>query len=323
MLAKLVKFAALGLVFLTAAGAAAYLTLIFLVKSEDTVVVPDLVGQDVVTALELLTDLHLNTKVTGSEYNRQFPKNFVAFQDPEPGSEIKKDRDVRIILSRGAQTISMPNLVSLSERQARAILEENGIFRRHLSQTYLDKIPKDHVILQAPPAGAPISRGAPVDLLVSLGPRPIDFKMPDLAGVSLDQALLEVERTHLVLGSIESRAEKNSPRNSVIQQEPPAGYRISQRSPVNLIVNRPPGRQAGGRHLNPMYGSLLQHRIENGYLRKRIRVDLRNNDTTTNLFDDYIKPGEEIWVLVPRETDATAFVYEDDRLVGTHHYNAW
>ena len=320
---KLAKFAALGLIFLTAAGAAAYLTLIFLIKTEDTVVVPDLVGQDVVTALELLTDLHLNTKVTGSEYNRQFPKNFVAFQDPESGSEIKKDRDVRIILSKGAETISMPDLVALSERQARAIMEENGIFQRNLSQAYVEGIPKDHVILQSPPAGTSISRGAPVDLLASLGPRPIDFQMPDLAGVSLDQALLEIERTHLVLGSIESRVEKNLPRNSVIGQEPPAGYRISQRSPINLIVNRPPGREAVGRHLKPMYGSLLQHRIENGYLRKRIRVDLHNNDTTTNIFDDYIKPGEELWVLVPRETDATAFVYEDDRLVGTHHYDAW
>jgi len=66
MIVKILKIAALCTAFLLVAGASAYLTLTYIIKSEDTVIVPDLVGKDVVSALELLTDLQLNTKVSGS-----------------------------------------------------------------------------------------------------------------------------------------------------------------------------------------------------------------------------------------------------------------
>jgi eukaryotic-like serine/threonine-protein kinase len=66
------------------------MTLTLIIKSEDTVIVPELIGKDVVSALERLTELELNAKVKGSEYSTEFPKNHVVFQDPQPGSEIKK-----------------------------------------------------------------------------------------------------------------------------------------------------------------------------------------------------------------------------------------
>ncbi len=168
MIAKIAKITALGLAFLLAAGVSAYLTLTFIIKSEDTVIVPDLVGKDVVSALELLTDLQLNTKVNGSEYNQKFPKNHVTFQEPEAGSEIKRDRDVRIIISKGAKNILMPNIVTLSEQQARMIIEENGITQGQLSHTYSSTVEKNRVMVQVPTAGAGITRGAQVDILVSL-----------------------------------------------------------------------------------------------------------------------------------------------------------
>ena len=57
MIAKIAKIGGLGLVFLVVAGISAYLTLTLIIKSEDTVIVPDLEGKDVVYALELLTEL--------------------------------------------------------------------------------------------------------------------------------------------------------------------------------------------------------------------------------------------------------------------------
>jgi beta-lactam-binding protein with PASTA domain len=78
MISRTLKIAALFFVFILVVGASAYLTLTLIIKSEDTVVVPDLVGKDVVYSLGLLTDLGLNTKVEGSEYsiesNIQVPK---------------------------------------------------------------------------------------------------------------------------------------------------------------------------------------------------------------------------------------------------------
>ena len=173
MIAKAAKITALGLAFLLIAGVSAYLTLTAIIKSEDTVIVPDLIGKDVVSALEILTDLQLNTKVNGSEYSQYHAKNHVTFQEPAPGSEIKRDRDVRIMISKGAKSILMPNIVALSEQQARMIIEENGFRRGRISRTHSHKVEKDHIIVQVPQAGAMITRGTKVDILVSFGPKPV------------------------------------------------------------------------------------------------------------------------------------------------------
>jgi len=323
MIAKIAKIAALGTAFLLVAGASAYLTLTYIIKSEDTVIVPDLVGKDVVSALELLTDLQLNTKVSGSEYSQQFPKNHVTFQEPEAGSEIKKDRDVRIMISKGTRNILMPNLVALSEQQARMIMEENGITRGHLSRAFNQNIAKDQIMAQVPAPGVMITRGASVDILVSMGDRAAELKMPDLSGLTLDEAVFRVEKNNLAVGAIQSQFIKQKPRNIVIRQEPLAGYRVIENSPVHLVINRPPGKSTKGNFHRPLYGSLLQHDIKNGFLKMRVRIELEHKTSSAEIFDDYVKPGEQLWILVPRDQDAAVFIFEDDELVKTHLYEAW
>ena len=128
---KLLKIAALFALFLSAAGISAYLSLTFVIKSEDKVVVPELGGKDLVYSLEILTDLGLNIKVKGSEYSSTVPKNHIIFQDPEPGATIKKDRDVRIVISKGTKTVVMPKLNTLSLQQAKIIIEENDLAATH------------------------------------------------------------------------------------------------------------------------------------------------------------------------------------------------
>jgi len=323
MIAKILKIAALITAFLLVAGASAYLTLTYIIKSEDTVIVPDLVGKDVVSALELLTDLQLNTKVSGSEYSHQFPKNHVTFQEPEAGSEIKNDRDVRIMISKGTRNILMPNLVALSEQQARMIMEENGISRGHLSQTFNQNIAKDQIMAQVPAPGVMITRGASVDILVSMGDRAAELKMPDLSGLTLDEAVFRVEKNKLAVGAIQSQFIKQKPRNIVIRQEPLAGYRVIENSPVHLVINRPPGKSTKGNLHRPLYGSLLQHDIKSGFLKREVRVELEYTNHTAEIFDDYVKPGKQLWILVPRDQDAAVFIFEDDELVKTHLYEAW
>ena len=85
MILRAAKYSVLIIVFLCVTGVSAYLTLTYLIKSENRVIVPDLEGRDVVYALEILTDLGLNIKVKGSEYSSDITKNHVIVQEPGPG----------------------------------------------------------------------------------------------------------------------------------------------------------------------------------------------------------------------------------------------
>jgi serine/threonine-protein kinase len=311
----------LAFLFILAAGVSAYLTLTLIIKSEDTVIVPDLVGKDVVYALEFLTDLELNTKVKGSEYNEDIPKNHVTFQDPAAGAEIKKGRDVRIVISKGTKRISMPNLMTLSVQQGRLILEENGVCQGEVSRTYSDSMGKDNIIAQVPSAGSMITRGNCVNLLISLGSRPQAYKMPNLNGLSLDEAMLFIEKANLTIGQIKSSHIKNKPRDIIVNQEPFPGYRVIAGSMVHISINRKTPKKGRPEIYSQKSGALFRYRLKNGFLRRRIRVKLNSAGFTNDLFDEFVKPGQEIWLLIPGDEDATVFLYEDDKLVKTETYD--
>jgi serine/threonine-protein kinase len=323
MIGRIAKIAGLGLAFILVAGISAYLTLALIIKSEDTVIVPSLEGKDVVYALELLTELELNTKVKGSEYTADIPKNYVVFQEPQPGAEIKKGRDVKIILSKGPKTVSMPNLFDLSVQQANIILEEYGICQGELSRTYNKKVEKDHIIAQVPSQGTMISRGGCVDLLISMGVQSKAFKMPDLIGLTLEDALQSIEKVKLVIGEIKSSHHKNKPRNIIVKQAPTSGHRVIAASPVSLLINRESKKERPDRPYGQYTASLFSYRLDNGFLKRRIRVSLNSAGFTNDLFDDYVKAGEEIWLLIPRDSEATLFLYENEKLIKTQTYDAY
>ena len=323
MIAKIAKIGGVAVAFVVVAGISAYLTLTLIIKSEDTVIVPDLEGKDVVYALELLTELELNTKVKGSEYTTDIPKNYVVFQEPQPGSEIKKGRDVKIIISKGPKTVSMPNLIALSMQQANIILEENDMCQGELSRTYHTELEKDGIIAQVPAAGTVIARGACIDLLVSKGARPGAFKMPDLAGLTLEDALQSIETVSLTIGQLRSAYQKSKPRNIIVEQEPVSGQRVIIGSPVSLLINRQPQKERSGQLYGQAAGSLFSYRLDYGFLNRRIRVSLNSAGFTNDLFDDFVKAGEEIWLLIPRDKEATLFLYENDRLIKTQSYDAY
>lgn len=323
MIGRIIKIAALCVLFIGVAGITSYFTLSLIIKSEDTVIVPDFIGKDVIYVLESLTELGLNTKVKGSEYNTDVPKNHIIFQEPKAGSEIKKGRDVKIIFSKGPQMIPMPNLAGLSLQQARLIFEEQDLCRGSLAAVFDISTDEDTVIAQSPPSGTTVRRGSCVDLLVSEGPRPAAYKMPDLSGLQLEDALLTIERYHLPHGEIKTQIEKGKSKNSVLEQDPPAGYRVTEGDEVNLVINRRKEAGAAAKQTGTAAGGIFHYRIDNGFLKRHIRVQLNRDGLTSDLFDDFVGPGKDIWLIIPRDQPATLLVYDDDRLVRTEVYDNW
>jgi len=312
---KIGKIAALALSFIIFAGISAYLTLTLLIKSEDIVIVPDLIGKEVVYVLEILTDLGLNTKVKGFEYSEDIPKNHIIFQQPESSVEIKKGRDIKIIISKGAKNILMPNLHGLSLQQARIIIEENGLCHGEQSLTYSSIFEKDNIIAQVPSPGAQIVRGECINLLLSLGIRPRGYKMPVLNGIALDDAIGLIEKSNLILGEIKYVFFEDKRKDTIADQNPLAGSLVLEGSLVNLTLNRKPRTQSSEYLAGTINGTFFRYRTTNGFLKRHIRVSLTGLTFSNDLLNEFVKPGEEIWLLVPNEKDATLLVYEDDELV--------
>jgi serine/threonine-protein kinase len=321
MILRILKIVVLLIIFAVVGGVSAYLTLTLIIKSEETVVVPELVGKEVVNVLRILTDLGLNTKVAGAEYSAGVPLNYVIFQNPVAGTELKKGRDVRLIVSKGAETVLVPNIKGISIQQGLVILEQNRLCQGKRSFTTSENVKKDIIIAHTPPPGLSVKRGVCVDLLVSTGTRPTAFKMPDLDGRLLEDAILLIERNNLLLGDVNSVYRKDKLRDAVVGQTPAAGHRVSEGTIVNLEANRKKDT-ANQPDLEIRRGiGLLRFQTEYGFLKSRIRVRLKRSGFSYDIYDGFINPGRESWFLIPRGNDVTALVYRDDEIVETHTFN--
>lgn len=324
MIRKILKFSAFFLLFFFAVGISAYVTLTLIIKGENAVIVPDLRHQNIVTALETLTDLGLNTKIKGSEYNNDIPKNHIIFQDPEPGAEIKKGRDVHIIISKGAEKVLMPRLRSLKRQQAHIIIEENDLCIGAESYIHSALWDKNRIVAQWPPSGQKLSRNACVDLLISLGEPPVFFRMPDLTGLLLDEAVFRLEPFGLQIGEIKTTHNPGMPDNVIAVQNPPDGFRVQQGGIIQFTINR---KKDDSRkpEISAIAGGvrLFRFHLKPGFLKKRIRVRVNCFGLSNDFYNAVTRPGSEIWSLVPRYTDASLFVYEDDILIKTEIFDDW
>jgi serine/threonine-protein kinase len=323
MIKRAVKITTLLVAFIAITAASAYLALTLIIESEETVIVPELVGKEVVYALELLTGLELDIKVKGSEYSGRVPKHHVVFQQPAAGSEIKKGRDVKLVLSKGPETIILRDLTGLPSRQAQTVLENEGLCTGVVANSFHPLVDHGHVIAQYPFARAPIARSRCVDLLVSNGRRPEYYVMPSMAGMPLDKAVLLLEMEKLTIDQVSGKWDGRHPREAVLSQAPSAGTRISRGTPIQLVVNRRPDDDAPGGAGFSGRMHLFRHQTGSGYLRKKLRVEIGDGGGLNVLFNEFVKPGDEIWLAIPAGMQDRIFVYENDEPVKSGEKMAW
>ncbi len=311
------RIALMVALFMVMAGIGAYVTLNLIIKGADTVIVPDLVGKEVLYGLEILSDLGLNTRVKEIVYHDQVPKHHVIDQYPDPGAAIKRGRDVKIRVSRGPETIVMPNLTGLSLQQGRIHLTENGLCTGVLSAMTSLRNAAGQVIAQNPRPGAIVCRNTCADLLISRGPPSPAFPMVNLSGSSLETAIRRLERLQLTLGRIRTVHAVGVPSETIVDQMPMAGHQVILGASVDLAVNR----SGTGRHTgDPQSVSqveLFRFSLENGFLKKRVRIKMNQARMSLSLFDDFLSPGQEVWLFVPKNDNPTILVYVDGQLVET------
>lgn len=318
MLPRFLNWIFVTAVFIAAAGVSTYLTVHLLIRSDDTVVVPDLAAKEVVYALELLSDLGLNTKVKASEYSNSIARHHIISQDPEPGSEIKKGRDVRLVISKGPRTVVVPNLTGISLARVRIHLAENGLRQGAISYTDSTEKARDDVLTQHPLPGTMAMRGDAVDLLVSSGQRSELMAMADFTTMGLSQAIEAMEEMRLGVTTIQTVNRPGIQHDRVVAHSPAAGYPVTMGASVELTINRHQGQV--GKHPRRSV-ELFRHRIESGWLRTHVRISINRQSSSLDFFDAFVKPGQDLWLIVPRDRPSTLLLYTDEELIKTVHYD--
>lgn len=150
----------------------AVLLLKVITKHNQELTVPDLSNLSVEEAAKVAGEHGMRVQVTDSVYVRKMARGAVYRHNPEAGSKVKEGR--RILLTINAvlpKSITMPNLVGYSLRQAKAEILSRGLQLGTL--IYVNDIATNNVIRQLYrnseiEDGAKIESGSSIDLVLGL-----------------------------------------------------------------------------------------------------------------------------------------------------------
>ena len=302
-------------IFGVVTGLSAYFTLVWFIGAQPEVVVPSLVGRDIVAALETLDQLGLDARVRGAEYSPEIPKNRVTYQSPDAGERIKAGREVRIRLSKGIEQLPVPDLVGLKADDAVSLLVTSGFQDGIRTGIYSQTIPKGNLVGAMPPPGKPAEAGTPVALLISLGKRPVAYKMPDVKGLATDELMAKLDSLDLRVSRIEASWNPRLPENRVASQSPLAGARVLPGDAIKIRFNRKPATDRPDRIARLDTLRFVSWRVPPSFIKQAVRVEVEAWGQSFDYLDDLLRPGTEIAMLVPASTPMKVKIFLEGRAV--------
>jgi beta-lactam-binding protein with PASTA domain/predicted Ser/Thr protein kinase len=135
------------------------------------------------------------------------------------------------------EVLAVPEVANLTEADAIEQLQELG-FRVRLRGESSDTIPDGFVIATDPPAGTSVESGSIVTVIVSGGPEL--FPVPQLFGLTEEEARSLIEEQGFVVGEVTTRLSDDEPEGTVIDQDPNAGAPIAPGTTVDLVISGGP-----------------------------------------------------------------------------------
>ena len=198
--------------------------------------VPPHPGKTVNEATGLLTEAGLNLKVEeGRRLDPKVPAGQIVTQDPAAGVRTRRERSVKVWVSGGPRSTTIPELSGESERTAQLRLQQEGLGLSYIAEIRSADYPAGTIVAQSP---APRTNAAQVALLVNRGERGARYVMPDLIGVDGSRAAELLRARGFRATVVGDHPYPGVAPGIVLRQNPQAGFQIAPGEPISLEVSR-------------------------------------------------------------------------------------
>jgi serine/threonine-protein kinase len=131
-------------------------------------------------------------------------------------------------------TVAVPAIVDLPAAQARVLIEGEGLVWKQ-EDVPSDTVEAGNVVDSDPPGGEQAEKGSTVTVQVSTGPD--TALLPDLSGLTQEQARAQLEGLGLTLGAIEQDNSPLQTKDKVTKTDPAANTSVPAGSTVKLFVS--------------------------------------------------------------------------------------
>ncbi len=168
--------------------------------------VPDLTGLTIDEVAKVLKDRNLRWEIADSIYSNESERGTVVEHHPKAGFKVKKYRKIYLTMNAvNPEKVAMPNLVDLSIRQAQSKLESVGL---KIGKITYEPDLGINIILAQKYRGVPVKdgdtlvKGSFIDLVLGKGLSGETTIVPDLIGLTEEEATIKAADVSLRLGAI-------------------------------------------------------------------------------------------------------------------------
>ena len=202
------------------------------------VAIPNLVGKTVDEAKQILTENKLNYVEDSSEYNTTYPAGQIISQTPNfvDGRKIKQNTDVKVVVSLGTETTTVPKLKGLTKDEA-----EDAAKSAKIKLEFVDEISKTIeagvIIKQEKDEGETVNAGDTVKVYVSIG---TGIKQVAVVSV-LNEDEATAKKTLEDLGfkvDVKYSKDKSETNGVVLNQSINSGTTVDEGTTITLTVNK-------------------------------------------------------------------------------------
>ncbi|HVS62953.1 MAG TPA: PASTA domain-containing protein [Thermoanaerobaculia bacterium] len=199
---------------------------------------PDLVGLPLAEASSLLeeTGLVMRRAEEKDRYDEEILAGNVVAQDPRAGGFVKSRGKVEVVLSRGPQVVSVPDVTSQSVQAAQAALVASGLAVGERIRVRWPGGAPGTVVRQDPLPSAGAARGSAVDLLVSIDDPHQTYVMPDLVYRRAEAVRAELEARGFRFGSVKYENYEGVEEGVILRHTPLPGHPLRPSDSITLVV---------------------------------------------------------------------------------------
>lgn len=221
--------------------------------------VPDVAGKPQGDALERLQRAGLPVQVF-NDYSDRVRRGSVVAQLPPAGASVSAGSQAVLLVSSGPAKVStapvvLPDVTGMTEAQAVSEIQAAGLSPQ-LVHEHSRTVPDGIVIVQVPSraslatqprkgvapwvwvAGALAVVAVVAALFLLLGRE--SATVPDVTGMTQEQATAAITGAGLTLGSVEGTESADAAEGTVVSQDPAAGAEVREGSAVAIVVSGGP-----------------------------------------------------------------------------------
>jgi len=216
---------------------AEYLVMPAYTRQNQNRIMIDVQNRNLDDALKILKSENYRYEVSDTLYTNKFELGTIVDQYPKPNTRVKSGRTVRLKIAQPEKSVAIPNLIGQSRRSAELELNQMGLLIDTVYTEYNPEYPNGTIAWQYPKAGDRRKKGMGIQITVSKGMPPNFFQVPNLIGLSINQAKDLIFKSRLKVGKISYHQDQDLVPYTVLDQSIKNGTVLDVTATINLVVS--------------------------------------------------------------------------------------